>query len=660
MRLANPLLRTASRPTPTRVAVIGAGTIGPDIGYYLASGLGCELVLVDVDPDALDQAAVRLRSLVDKGVARNKLSADAAERLLGGLTTTLDYTDIAGCQWVIEAATENLELKREIFKQVEALVDDDAIITSNTSSLPASWLFSHLSRPERTTVTHFFAPAFRNPIVEVVDWEGVDPTIVDDLRYWFAATDKVPLVTADVICFMLDRIFDNWCNEAAHLLDEATPAQIDTVAMEFVHAGPFFVLNLADGNRIIEETNTLQAQEEGAHYRPAPVFAADPRWETVGPAEEVDVDPELRSRIRDRLLGILFSQAVDILDRNLGRPEDLELGCELALGFKAGPLRLMQQMGEKEVERILGRLATERSGMPMPARALADYRPLRRHLVVDDLDGVKVITLRRPAALNALDDEVNAELLDVLVESESDPATAGFVITGYGRRAFCAGADISRFPEMLGDAARCVDYARECSRVLVYLDGMEKPVVAALNGMALGGGLELAMRCHGIVARTGAWLQFPEVTLGIAPGIGALVVPYRKWPKAAEVFHDMLRTGARLEVTEAQRLGVVDRVVSDPDLLYEAAIGRVRDLEGRVAPPPDPPVAIPPLPPLDPVVLEERGLSGEVVGIIEQAVTEAGAAPSLREALELGYEAFAASAGTDAAREGITGFLGKG
>lgn len=660
MRFHNPLLRTPSRPAPTRVAVIGAGTIGPDIGYYLASGLGCELVLVDIDPEALDQATGRIRSLVDKGLTRQKLSADAAERILEGLTTTLDYGDLAGSQWVVEAATENLELKREIFKQVEALVDDDAIITSNTSSLPASWLFSHLAHPERTTVTHFFAPAFRNPIVEVVDWEGADPTVVDDLRYWFAATDKVPLVTTDVICFMLDRIFDNWCNEAGHLLAGATPAQVDTVAMEFVHAGPFFVLNLADGNRIIEETNTLQAQEEGAHYLPDPVFATDPRWETVGPGEEVAVDPELRSRIRDRLLGILFSQAVDILDRKVGRPEDLDLGCELALGFKAGPLRLMGQIGEREVERVLGRLAAERPGMPMPARPLAEYRPARRHLMVDEVEGVKVITLRRPGALNALDDEVNAELLDVLAEFEDDPTTTGFVITGYGGRAFCAGADISRFPEMLGDAARCVDYARECSRVLVHLDGMKKPVVAALNGMALGGGLELAMRCHGIVAQAGAWLQFPEVTLGIAPGIGALVVPYRKWSQAAAVFHDMLRTGASLDAGEARRLGVVDQVVSDPDSLLGAAIEKVRYLEGRVAPPPDAPVEIPPFPPLDPAVLEEKGLSGEVVGIIEQAVTGAGAASSLREALEIGYRAFAASAGTPAARAGITGFLGKG
>ena len=86
---------------------------------------------------------------------------------------------------------------------------------------------------------------------------------------------------------------------------------------------------------------------------------------------------------------------------------------------------------------------------------------------------------------------------------------------------------------MLGDAQAATQYARDCSRLLVHLDRMNKPVVAALNGMALGGGFELAMRCHGMVAERRAWLQLPEVTLGIVPGIGAMVVAYRRWPSAA-------------------------------------------------------------------------------------------------------------------------------
>lgn len=661
MTFQNPLLAKPARPHPSRIAVVGAGTIGPDIGYYLKSNLpSLELVLVDVAPEPLDAAIERIETHVRKGLARNKLTESQAGRVMENLIPTLDYDAMSDCEWVIEAASEDLEVKREIFGRVESIVRDDTLITSNTSSLPAERLFADLKHPERATVTHFFAPAFQNPIVEVVAWERVDAEVLDFLRWFFAGTGKVPLVTSDVPCFMLDRVFDNWCNEAGYLLDGATAAEIDHVAGEFVHAGPFFVLNLAGGNPIIVETNTLQMLEEGEHYRPAPVFRSVDTWNTGSPGEPVDVDPERAARIRDRLLGILFSQAVDILDRTIGSAADLELGCELALGFKKGPLRLMEELGSDEVGRILEVLGDERIGMPMPMRHPGRYQGFTRHLLIDDVDGVKVITLRRPHALNALDDELNDELLGVLEEHEDDEGVEGFVITGYGSRAFSAGADIGRFPEMLGDADACVQYARDCSRVLIHLDSMKKPVVAALNGMALGGGLELAFRCHGIVAVEDAWLQLPEATLGIAPGIGGMVIPYRRWPSAAPIFHDMMRRATKLSAREAHRLGIIAALTMDTESLIGSAVDMVRDLVGEVVPPPEGPVEIPPFPRLEPETLAEEGLSPEVVEIIEAAIRDAATAGELHEALEIGYSAFAAAACTKAAREKITAFVSDG
>ena len=389
----NPLIVQPVRPLPGRVAVIGAGTIGPDIGYYLKGAIAdLELVLIDLSQDALDRASARIRSYADKGLARGKLTADAAARTTARITTSTDYAAIRGSDWVIEAATENLPVKRAIFTEVESLVAADALITSNTSSLPAARLFSHLQHPERATVTHFFAPAFRNPIVEVIDWPVLDRERLQHLRWLFATTGKVPLVAADAVCFMLDRIFDNWCNEAGHLLADATAEEIDSAAQEFVAAGPFFVLNLANGNPIIVETNDLQAEVEGQHYRPAAVFRSVERWKTVPPGRRVEVPAAKRALIRDRLLGILFSQSLDILDRRIGTAADLELGSRLAFGFKSGPLELMKAEPAPEVERILQRLRRERAGMPGPAEALQHYQRFRRHVLVDDLEGVKVLT----------------------------------------------------------------------------------------------------------------------------------------------------------------------------------------------------------------------------------------------------------------------------
>ncbi|MFQ5554134.1 MAG: enoyl-CoA hydratase/isomerase family protein, partial [Acidimicrobiia bacterium] len=456
------------------------------------------------------------------------------------------------------------------------------------------------------------------------------------------------------------RVFDNWCNEAGHLLQHATAAEIDAVAEEFVHAGPFFVLNLANGNPIIVETNTLQMEEEGEHYRPAPLFRSVASWEVPGPSNPVAVDAEVAAVIRDRLLGVLFSQTVDISDRAIGSLADLELGCRLALGFKKGPLTLMRESGDTEVERVLGRFGTERKGMPLPTRPLSEYQRFRRHVVVDAINDVVVLTIRRPQALNALDDDVNDELLAVIEEHEHDPSVAGFVITGYGTRSFCAGADIGRFPSMLGDAAASAQYARDCSRLLVHLDAMTKPVVAALNGMALGGGLELAFRCHGIVAHESAWLQLPETTLGIAPGIGAMVVPYHRWPAAAGVFHDMIRAGVRLEAAEALGLGIVDGIAPSAESLVSLAVARVHDLVGEVTRVPDGPVTLPAFSGLDFAASEHAKLDKEVVTIIEQAIVEAAAAPSLTAALEVGYAAFGATACTAAAKERIGAFVSAG
>ncbi|MDP6539277.1 MAG: 3-hydroxyacyl-CoA dehydrogenase NAD-binding domain-containing protein [Planctomycetota bacterium] len=657
----NPLLVPPAGTPPRKIAVVGAGTIGPDIGYYLVSALAeLELLLVDIDGGQLERAGARIVANAAKGVARGKLSAEAAESIEGRVRTSTDYSAMADCDWVIEAATEDLELKRRIFGAIEAVVRPDAWITSNTSSLPAERLFCGLEHPERATVTHFFAPAFQNPAVEVVAAQACDPRVVEALRSLFAATGKVPLVTADALCFMLDRVFDNWCNEAAYLLDRATAAEVDSVAGELVHAGPFFVLNLAHGNPIIVETNTLQMEEEGEAYRPAPIFTSVETWSTGPPGGTVDVEPDTAAAIRDRLLGILFSQSVDIVDREIGGAADLDLGCKLALGFRRGPFELMEELGDEEVTRILARLRAERGALPMPSRAPTEYRDFRRHLLVDDVDGVKVITLRRPQAMNALDDTLTDELLGVIVEHEEDPAVAGFVLIGYGPRAFCAGADIGRFPALLGDAEAAAEFARDCSRLLVHLDGMSKPVVAALNGMALGGGLELALRCHSIVAQPEAWLQFPEVTLGIAPGIGALVVPYRRWPDAAPRFHEMLRAARKLGAVQARELGVLDGLAADYPDLVRLAVTRVHELAGKVEPIPEAALDLPPFAPFAPANDAERGLCGEVIAIIERAVRDAAAAPSLAEALEVGYLAFGASACTEAARERIHAFLGAG
>jgi enoyl-CoA hydratase/3-hydroxyacyl-CoA dehydrogenase len=455
---------------------------------------------------------------------------------------------------------------------------------------------------------------------------------------------------------MLDRVFDNWCNEACHLLETASAGEIDTVAEAFVHAGPFFVLNLANGNPIIIETNTIQ-MEEGRHYRPAAILASVDRWQTHRPGDGSKVPAALAADVRDRLLGILFSQCFDIVDRGIGTRADLNFGCQVALGFRKGPLDLMRDLGEAEVKRIAERFAEERRGFPQPQAPLAAYQDFNRHLLVDRVDGVAVVTIRRPQALNALNEEIAAEMLAVLEALDEEDAVEGFVLTGYGDRAFSAGADIGRFPRLLGDAEAAAQFARDCARVQLFLDRLQKPAVAALNGMALGGGLEIAIRCHELVALRGARLQFPEITLGILPGIGGCVVPYRRWPRAASVFHDMILSARPLGAEEALEAGIVSETAADPGTLLQLAIRRVKELAGSLPTMAAGPVSIPnPEPPAEPAA-GNLHLSPEAVAIAAETVRRGADAGSLAEALEIGYRGFGRIACTAAAREGITAFM---
>ena len=655
----NPLLIKPDRPLPTQVAMIGAGTIGPDIGYYLKTALpSIKLYLVDVVEKPLQNAEKRFAGYAQKALDRKKMSPDQAKAILDNIIYTTDYSQIKDCDLIIEAATENIPLKQRIFDSIEKIVSKDAIITSNTSSIPADRLFLNMKHPERTTVTHFFAPAWRSLPVEVINWDRADREVIDYLFWFFASTGKAPIITDNAICFELDRIFDNWCNEAAFLLKQATAGQIDKVAEEFVFAGPFFVLNMANGNPIVVETNTLQ-MEEGAHYEPASILNSVDRWVTPKPGSPVDVPEDLKAVIRDRMLGIFFSQSFDIIDRGIGTREDLNFGCQIALGFRKGPFDVMRDIGEAEVSRIMKKFGSERPGFPQPKEPLPFYQDFKRFVLKDYMDDVKVITIRRPQAMNALNDEITDEILSLLKEDIDNPDVTGFAITGYGNSAFSAGADIGRFPEMLGNKDASVEYARACARVQLFMDKMEKPVVAAINGMALGGGLEVAIRCHDMVAAENARFQFPEITLGISPGIGGVIVPYRKWPKGAALFHEMLCLARSINAREALDIGMISKTADTYYELIKEAIEQVKALQGRIKRIPDGKLDIPEIKIPDQPMAGKQPLSREAVSIIAKTIKAGASAETLSEALETGYMGFGEIACADAAKEGISAFLEK-
>jgi enoyl-CoA hydratase len=188
------------------------------------------------------------------------------------------------------------------------------------------------------------------------------------------------------------------------------------------------------------------------------------------------------------------------------------------------------------------------------------------NLLVETRDGVAFVTVNRPDKLNALNRRTLEELDAAFSALASDPAVRGAVVTGAGEKAFVAGADIAELAGLDAEAGR--EVSERGQRVFDRVERLGKPVVAAVNGFALGGGCELALACHVRVASENASLGTPEVKLGLLCGYGGTQRLPRLVGRGAAL--EMLLTGERVRADEALRLGLVNRVVARDALLAEA------------------------------------------------------------------------------------------
>jgi enoyl-CoA hydratase len=247
-------------------------------------------------------------------------------------------------------------------------------------------------------------------------------------------------------------------------------------------------------------------------------------------------------------------------------------------------------------------------------------------LLFEIRNGIAIVTVNRPDKLNALNHAVIDELGQVADRIGTDAAVKGAVLTGAGAKAFVAGADIAELAQCDMAAARALSH--KGSRVFRHLEQCLKPVVAAVNGFALGGGCELAMACHLRIASENARFGQPEVKLGTCPGYGGTVRLPRLVGRGRAI--ELLTTGTMIDAQEALRIGLVNRVVPQDRLLAEA--------EALVA-----------------TILEQGPLA---VAMCLEMVDDQEHLP-LDAALALESRRFGDLAGTMDFREGTGAFLGK-
>jgi 3-hydroxybutyryl-CoA dehydrogenase len=257
------------------IAVIGAGTMGNGIAQVCAVA-GFDVTLLDVSDTALGRGMATVRKNLERQVVKQTVAADVAEAALGRISLTTDYGQLNGAQLVIEAATENLELKLRLLKQIAANVDRECVIASNTSSLSITQLAASVEHPERFIGLHFFNPVPMMSLIEVIrGLQTADTTHIAAIKL-AERLNKTAITAGNRPGFVVNRILVPMINEAILVLQEglATAQDIDD-GMRLGCNQPIGPLALADLIGLDTLLAIVEAFHEGfndSKYRPAPLL----------------------------------------------------------------------------------------------------------------------------------------------------------------------------------------------------------------------------------------------------------------------------------------------------------------------------------------------------------------------------------------------------
>lgn len=229
-----------------RVAVIGAGTMGHGIAQVAAMA-GCDVVLTDASAEVLGKALASVRSNLDKGVAKGKLTQEAAEAALARLTTGALDEAVTGADIVVEAVPERLELKQSLFRQVASRARPGCILATNTSSLSVAAIASAVPDPTRVIGTHFFNPVHLMELLEIVVAERTSPEVVRAVQAWGETLGKQVIVVRDAPGFATSRLGVALGMEAIRMVEQgvASAEDIDK-AMVLGYRHPVGPLRLTD------------------------------------------------------------------------------------------------------------------------------------------------------------------------------------------------------------------------------------------------------------------------------------------------------------------------------------------------------------------------------------------------------------------------------
>ncbi|MBN8670174.1 MAG: 3-hydroxybutyryl-CoA dehydrogenase [Chitinophagales bacterium] len=348
------------------IGVIGAGAMGSGIAQVAAIA-GHSVILFDTNTAALDKAKASLTSTLNKLAEKGKI-ADA-NAVLSRFQFATELSAFANCGLIIEAIIENLDIKKKVFADVEAMVSESCVLATNTSSLSVTSIAAACKKADRVIGLHFFNPAPLMALVEIIPAVQTDAALVDTCKELMTAWGKAPVITKDTPGFIVNRVARPFYGEAIRIYEEGI-ADIPTIdwAMTEVagfRMGPFTLTDYIghDVNYVVTET-VFQSFFYDPRYKPS--FSQkrllEAGWlgrktgrgfynyaEGVAQPEPVK-DMELGQKIAERIIAMLINEAVEALHLNIASAKDLELAVTKGVNYPKG---LLQWCDEWTAERCL-------------------------------------------------------------------------------------------------------------------------------------------------------------------------------------------------------------------------------------------------------------------------------------------------------------------
>ncbi len=548
------------------VGVVGAGTMGSALAQKFAQE-GFKVILADREMKFVEKGLNGIKVMLNEGLEKKVFTQEQVTIALSNLTGTENLANLKVCDIIIEAIFEDINAKRELFKTLSEVVPTDTILATNTSSFSVTEIAASVKNPERFLGLHYFYHAAKNRLVEIIPGTKTSNETLKAAHQFAILSGKDPIYTKDAYGFAVNRFFVPWLNESVKLLKEniGSIEAIDTACMKAfgIGMGPVALMNATGVPIALHAERTLEFF--GPSYKVGVLLeeqvAKKENW-NIGDMTAISIDADLEKKIAERMLGCVFFVCSQLLEEKVCSAIDLNKGAKIGLKWRKGPIDLMKQFGEAEVLRLVQNYCAIYNEK-IPKVNSADWK--MEYVLLEKEGDRAIITMNRPEDLNSLNEEVMALLDEKFTDASNDAAIKTIFITGTGK-AFVAGADIKFFVKHMKNKTldKIVDFTKYGQGVLEKIDKSSKKVVMIMNGMALGGGLELAL-CGDVILSVGkATMAFPETGIGIYPGLGGTQRTIPRVGKGLAKY--LILTGKMLAAKEAEEIGLIDKVISIDDL----------------------------------------------------------------------------------------------